>query len=202
MLNTYDLPSRPTYALRALTLHESAPGHSWQMSLAQEKQGHAPTSAARCTSRRSAKAGRCMPKSSVTKWACTKTPYDMFGMLSYQMWRAARLVVDTGIHSKGWTREQAQAFLRDNTALSNHEIETEVDRYIGWPGQALAYYLGEMSIEKSRAKAEAALGPKFNIRAFHDTVLAMGSVPLPVLEARVDEFIAGGGVGPYPDEEK
>jgi uncharacterized protein (DUF885 family) len=127
------------------------------------------------------------------------TPYDRFGMLSYQMWRASRLVVDTGLHAKGWTREQAQAFLRENTALSEHEITTEVDRYISWPGQALSYYLGQMAIEDARAKAARELGPKFNIRAFHDAVLELGSVPLPVLSAHIDRFIEVGGIGPYPE---
>jgi uncharacterized protein (DUF885 family) len=122
-------------------------------------------------------------------------------MLSYQMWRAARLVVDTGLHAKGWSREQAQAFLRDNTALSNHEIETEVDRYIAWPGQADSYYLGELAIVRARARAEKALGARFNIRAFHDAVLELGSVPLSVIDQRIDRFIAEGGKGPYPDEE-
>jgi uncharacterized protein (DUF885 family) len=121
-------------------------------------------------------------------------------MLSYQAWRASRLVVDTGVHAKGWTREQAQKYLMENTALSTHEVETEVDRYISWPGQALSYYLGEMAIIEARKKAEAALGPKFDIRAFHDTVLELGSVPLPVLQARIDTFIAEGGKGPYPKE--
>ncbi len=129
------------------------------------------------------------------------TPYERFGMLSYQAWRAARLVIDTGIHAKGWTRQQAIDYLAANTALPEHEVETEVDRYISWPGQALSYYLGEMAIRQGRAKAEAALGPRFNIRAFHDVVLALGSVPLPVLDARIDRFIADGGKGPYPDEE-
>jgi uncharacterized protein (DUF885 family) len=129
------------------------------------------------------------------------TPYERFGMLSYQMWRAARLVVDTGLHTKGWSREQAQAYLRDNTALSDHEIETETDRYIAWPGQALSYYLGEKAIVDARARAQQALGAKFNIRAFHDMILQLGSVPLPVLQARVDRFIAQGGKGPYPKEE-
>jgi uncharacterized protein (DUF885 family) len=130
-----------------------------------------------------------------------ETPYDKFGMLGYQIWRAVRLVVDTGIHSEGWTRDQAIQYIRTYTALPDHEIETEVDRYITWPGQALSYYLGEMAIRKAREKAQAALGPKFNIRAFHDTVLALGSVPLPVLTARIDKFIADGGKGPYPDVE-
>jgi len=129
------------------------------------------------------------------------TPYDRFGMLVYQIWRASRLVVDTGMHSLGWSRDKAIAYLHDNTALPEHEIETEVDRYIAWPGQALSYYLGERTILQERKKAEAALGEKFNIRAFHDTVLELGSVPLPVLTARVDRFIAEGGKGPYPDLE-
>jgi uncharacterized protein (DUF885 family) len=130
-----------------------------------------------------------------------KTPYDRFGMLSYQIWRASRLVVDTGIHSQGWTRAEAIRYLHDNSALPEHEIETEVDRYITWPGQALSYYLGERAIREARAKAQKALGPKFNIRAFHDTVLQLGSVPLPVLTARIDAFIAAGGKGPYPEVE-
>ena len=201
LVNTYDLKSRPLFQLAALTLHESAPGHAFQMPLAAEN--------------KSLPAFRQQTYISAygEGWAlyCEKlgdemglydTPYDRFGMLSYQMWRASRLVVDTGIHSQGWTREQARQYLRDNTALSEHEIDTEVDRYISWPGQALSYYLGEMAIVDARAKAEKALGVKFNIRAFHDSVLELGSVPLPVLTAHIDAFIAGGGVGPYPDEEK
>ncbi|MCF5930904.1 DUF885 family protein, partial [Xanthomonas perforans] len=104
-------------------------------------------------------------------------------------------------HNKGWTREQAQAYLRDNTALSEHEVTTEVDRYIAWPGQALSYYLGELKILELRRKAEAALGEKFDLRNFHDAVLQTGSVPLPVLEARIDRFIADGGVSPYPPDD-
>jgi uncharacterized protein (DUF885 family) len=115
------------------------------------------------------------------------------------MWRACRLVIDTGIHQFGWTREQAMAYLRDNAALAEHEITTEVERYIAWPGQALSYYLGELAILEARAKAEQALGAKFDIRAFHDTVLHLGSVPLPVLHARIERFIAEGGKGPWPD---
>src|SRR6202047_1011395 len=117
-----------------------------------------------------------------------ETPYDRFGMLNYQIWRAARLVVDTGIHAQGWSRDQALEYLRQYTALPEHEIETEVDRYIAWPGQALSYYLGENAIRASRAKAGQPLGAKFNVRAFHDMVLELGSVPMPVLAARVDRF--------------
>ncbi len=130
-----------------------------------------------------------------------ETHYERFGMLGYQIWRAARLVVDTGVHAEGWTREQAMDYLRKYTALPEREIGTEVDRYIAWPGQALSYYLGERALLEGRARAERALGERFNICAFHDAVLELGSVPLPVLTARIDRFIAEGGKGPYPDME-
>ncbi len=197
LLNTYDLPSRGLYSLPALTLHESAPGHAFQMPFAMELtdlpeyrrneyiSAYGEGWALYCEA-----LGEDM--------GMYETPYDLFGMLSYQMWRAARLVVDTGIHSKGWTRAQAQAFLRDNTALSNHEITTEVDRYIAWPGQALSYYMGELAFLDARAKAQAALGEAFDYRAFHDAMLSLGSVPLPMIDARVDRFIAAKGKGPYP----
>jgi uncharacterized protein (DUF885 family) len=200
LVNTYDLPSRPLYQLPALTLHESAPGHAFQMPLASENKTAAPFRQNIYISAYG-EGWALYCERLGDEMGIYQTPYERFGMLSYQMWRAARLVVDTGIHHKGWTREQGLAFLHDNTALSDHEIQTEVDRYISWPGQALSYYLGEMAIRQGRAKAEAALGPKFNIRAFHDAVLELGSVPLPVLTARIDRFIAEGGKGPYPDEE-
>ncbi|MGO1070532.1 DUF885 domain-containing protein [Lysobacter sp. CA199] len=188
LLNTYDLPSRPLFNLAALTLHESSPGHSLQTSLAAEHEGL--PDFRRYTYISAYGEGWALYSEKLgIEMKLYDTPYDYFGFLTYQMWRASRLVVDTGIHHLGWSRERAQAFLRDNTALSEHEIETEVDRYIGWPGQALSYYLGQMSIERSRAKAEQALGADFDIRAFHDAILALGSVPLPVLEQRVDRFI-------------
>jgi uncharacterized protein (DUF885 family) len=197
LVNTYNLPSRPLYSLRALTLHESAPGHAFQMPLAAEN--HSLPDFRRKTYLSVYGEGWALYCEKLgVEMGMYETPYDRFGMLSYQMWRAARLVVDTGIHAQGWTRGQAQKFLHDNTALADHEIETEVDRYIAWPGQALSYYLGEMAIEKARAKAQKALAAKFDIRAFHDTVLDLGSVPVPVLEARVDRFIAEGGKGPHP----
>jgi uncharacterized protein (DUF885 family) len=203
LVNTYDLPSRGLYSLPALTLHESAPGHAFQMPIAEEV----------IKAQKLPKFRNAYISAYGEGWAlyCERlgsemgmyhTPYETFGMLSYQAWRAARLVVDTGVHAQGWTREQAQQYLRDNTALSDHEIETEVDRYISWPGQALSYYLGEMAIWKARHKAEAALGAKFNLRAFHDAVLETGSVPLPVLEQHIDVWIAGGGVGPYQEMER
>ena len=199
LVNTYALPSRPLFQLPALTLHESAPGHAFQIPLAAENTGLPPF---RRNSYISAygEGWALYCERLGDEMGFYRTPYERFGMLSYQMWRAARLVVDTGIHAQGWSRERAQAFLHDNTALSDHEVETEVDRYIGWPAQALSYYLGELAIQQARAKAEAALGPRFAIRAFHDTVLSLGSVPLPVLAARIDRFIAEGGQSPYPTE--
>ena len=196
LLNTYNLPSRPLFQLPALTLHESAPGHAFQMPLSIENKNLKPF---RRNSYISAfgEGWALYTERLGDEMGFYRTPYERFGMLSYQAWRAARLVIDTGIHAKGWTREQALQYFRENTALSEHEITTEVDRYIGWPGQALSYYLGELAIMKARAKAEKALGDKFDIRHFHDTVLSMGSVPLPVLEARIDRFIAEGGPSPY-----
>ena len=200
LVNTYDLPSRPLYSLTALTLHESAPGHAFQIPLAEERHD-LPEFRRKSYISAYGEGWALYCERLGVEMGMYPTPYDTFGMLSYQAWRASRLVVDTGIHHLGWTREQAQAYLKANTALSDHEIETEVDRYISWPGQALSYYLGEAAIWRARHKAEAALGARFNLRAFHDTVLRLGSVPLPVLEARVDRFIAEGGAGPYPDEE-
>ena len=200
LLNTYALPTRPLYNLVALTLHESAPGHAFQTPLALE---HKDQPEFRQHSYLSAygEGWALYCEKLGLEMGMYKTPYDRFGMLGYQIWRAARLVIDTGIHSLGWTRERAIAYLRKYTALPEHEIATEVDRYITWPAQALSYYLGEMAIVKARAKAESQLGTRFNIRAFHDTVLELGSVPLPVLTTRIDRFIAAGGKGPYPDLE-
>jgi uncharacterized protein (DUF885 family) len=199
LVNTWNLPSRPLYSLPALTLHESAPGHAFQMPLAAENTDLPPFRQFTYISAYGEGWALYSERLGV-EMGMYHTPYETYGMLSYQMWRACRLVVDTGIHAKGWTREQAQNFLLENTALSTHEVTTEVDRYIAWPGQALSYYLGEMAIWKARHKAEAALGEKFDLRQFHDTVLQLGSVPLPVLEARIDRFIAEGGKGPYVDE--
>jgi uncharacterized protein (DUF885 family) len=195
LVNTYNLPARALYNLPALTLHESAPGHAMQMSLAAEHKEQ-PEFRQRVYISAYGEGWALYTEKLGVPMGIYETPYEHFGMLTYQMWRAARLVVDTGIHTKGWSRDQALAFLRDNTALAEHEITTEIDRYIAWPGQALSYYLGQMQIEKSRAQAEAALGAKFDLRAFHDTVLSLGSVTLPQLEARINRFIAEGGKGP------
>ena len=200
LLNTYNLPSRPLYNLTALTLHESAPGHAFQMPLALE---HTQQPNFRQHTYLSAygEGWALYCELLGLEMGMYDTPYDRFGMLNYQIWRAARLVVDTGIHSQGWSRERAIGYFRDYTALPQHEIETEVDRYIAWPAQALSYYLGEDAIIKARAKAEKTLGDRFNLRAFHDTVLELGSVPIAALQARIDRFIAEGGKGPYPELE-
>jgi uncharacterized protein (DUF885 family) len=197
LVNTYDLPSRPLYNLTALTLHESAPGHAFQMPIAAEHKDQ-PEFRQRTYISAYGEGWALYCESLGVEMGMYETPYDRFGMLGYQIWRAARLVVDTGVHSQGWTREQAIAYLRQYTALPEREIETEVDRYIAWPAQALSYYLGERAILQARAKAEKELGDRFNIRAFHDAVLELGSVPLPVLAAHIDRFIAAGGKGPYP----
>ncbi len=197
LLNTWNLPARPLYSLPALTLHESAPGHAWQMPFAAELDD-LPEYRRETYISAYGEGWALYAEALGEEMGMYGTPYELFGMLSYQMWRAARLVVDTGIHAKGWSRERAQAFLRDNTALSNHEITTEVDRYIAWPGQALSYYMGEMAFVDGRARAQKALGEKFDIRAFHDAMLSLGSVTLPMIDARVDRFIADGGRGPYP----
>ena len=196
LVNTYDLASRPLYNMPALTLHESMPGHALQLALAAEQRGQP---AFRRDSYISAygEGWGLYAEYLGNEMGIYATPYQRFGYLTYQMWRAARLVVDTGIHHDGWTRSQAIDYLTDNTALSDREIANEVDRYISWPGQALSYEIGYLKLLELRRKAEQALGDKFDLRAFHDTVLQLGSVPLPVLEQRIERFIADGG--PEPD---
>ncbi|WP_022873677.1 DUF885 domain-containing protein [Nesterenkonia alba] len=187
ILNTYNLPARPLYSLPALTLHESSPGHSFQLSLALELD--LPEFRRQYISAFGEGWGLYCERLG-DEMGMYETPYERMGMLSFQMWRAVRLVVDTGMHALGWSREQAQDFLRSNTAIAEHEIVTEIDRYISWPGQACAYYLGQLTIEKLRAQAEAELGEAFSIRDFHDKVLSLGSVPLRVLETEIGRFIA------------
>jgi uncharacterized protein (DUF885 family) len=199
LMNTYNLPARPLYTLAALTLHECTPGHSFQAALALEAPERPPFR--RGTSFSAYGEGWGL----YTEWLGTvmgiyETPYEDFGRLTYEMWRAARLVIDTGIHAFGWTREQAMDYLRTRAALSEHEITTEIERYIAWPGQALAYKLGEIQIRRHRREAEEQLGPKFDQRHFHDVILALGSVPLDVLEERMAQFIADGGVSSAPTE--
>ena len=193
-MNTYDLPSRPLYNIPALTLHECIPGHSFQAGVALEQE-EAPRFRRQTYFSGFGEGWGLYTEYLGEEMGIYRTPYERFGKLSYEMWRAARLVIDTGIHHYGWSREQAIDYLASHTALSQHEVGTEIDRYISWPGQALAYKLGEMTIRRVRAKAEDALGERFDIRKFHDVVLSLGSVPLPVLEQRIDAFIADGGQG-------
>jgi uncharacterized protein (DUF885 family) len=195
LVNTYDLPSRALFNLPALTLHESYPGHALQLELAAEDTSQP---AFRRNSYISAygEGWGLYSEYLGNEMGIYQTPYQRFGYLTYQMWRACRLVVDTGIHHLGWTRQQAIDYMTVNTALSNREIANEVDRYISWPGQALSYELGYLKIRELRARAEKALGAKFDIRHFHDTVLSTGSVPLPILEKRIDRFIVEGGPEP------
>lgn len=188
-MNTYDLPSRPLYNIPVLTLHECTPGHSFQAALAKE--------------------GPALPRfrrniyfsgygegwGLYCEWlgnemGIYRTPYERFGQQSYAMWRAVRLVIDTGMHHYGWSRQKAIDYLAGHTALSNHEVETEVDRYISWPGQALSYKLGELEIRRLRSEAEQQLGTGFDIKKFHSMLLGLGSVPLPILEDEVHRFIA------------
>jgi uncharacterized protein (DUF885 family) len=192
-VNTYKLESRPLYVLPSLTLHEAVPGHHLQISLAAE-----------------AEFNREVPLPDFRNdyyisafgegWAlyCEwlgkemgiyEDLYQQFGALTYEMWRACRLVVDPGMHALGWSRQQAVDFMTNNTALSIHEINTEINRYIGWPGQAVSYKIGELKIRELRKEAESKLGDKFNIRDFHDKVLENGSIPLFVLERVMKEWI-------------
>ena len=194
-MNTYDLPSRPLYNIPVLTLHECTPGHSFQAALAKE--------------------GPALPRfrrniyfsgygegwGLYCEWlgnemGIYRNPYEQFGQQSYAMWRAVRLVIDTGIHRYGWSRERAIDYLAGHTALSQHEVETEVDRYISWPGQALSYKLGELTIRRLRAEAEQQLGTRFDIKKFHTMLLGLGSVPLPVLDDQVHQFITTNKAAP------
>jgi len=190
-VNTYALDSRPLYALESLTLHEAVPGHHLQYALSRELEDQHPVR--RFAQLSAFSEGWALYGERLGLEAGFYTdPYSNFGRLTYEMWRACRLVVDTGIHVMGWTRDQAMDFLASNTALSLHEVRTETDRYISWPGQALAYKTGELKIRELRAAAEQAMGGRFDIRAFHDVVLRNGPVPLDVLESQVRAWISRG----------
>lgn len=191
-VNTYDLPSRPLYVLPALALHEGVPGHHTQMMLAAEMKG---LPAFRNNLYLSAFGeGWALYCEYLGKEAgIYETEYEEFGALVYEMWRACRLVVDPGMHYFGWSRDKAVDFLASNTALSLHEVNTEIDRYIGWPGQAVSYKMGELKIRELRKMAETELGDKFDLPAFHDLVLANGAVTMRGLEALVEEWILAVG---------
>lgn len=189
MVNTYALDKRPLYTLAALALHEGVPGHHLQNALASEIEG-VPNFRRNLYVNAFGEGWGLYSEKLGIEMGIYETAYEHFGRLSYEMWRAGRLVVDTGIHAMGWTREEAVDFFVKNSALSLHNINTEVDRYISWPGQALAYKMGELKILELRARAETELGPRFDIRHFHDAVLLNGTLPLSLLEKKVDAFIA------------
>ncbi len=188
VVNTYNLPNRPLYNIPALTAHEGVPGHHMQIAIGQELKG-LPKFRQSLYPNAFGEGWGLYAEKLAGEMGIYKTPYERFGQLSYEMWRACRLVVDTGLHWKGWTREQAEACFLENSALAPHNIKTEVQRYISWPGQALAYKIGELKILELRSKAEASLGDDFDIRTFHDAVLSNGGIPLDILEKQIERFI-------------
>jgi len=189
-VNTSLLKSRPLYDQEALSFHEAVPGHHLQGAIQREldlpnfRKYHYFNAYGEGWALYAERLG--------LEVGFYQDPYSDFGRLSYEMWRACRLVVDTGMHAFGWSRQQAIDFMMENTSLSEHNVTTEIDRYITWPGQALAYKIGELSITGLRKKAEAALGDKFDLRAFHDTVLGNGSLPVTILEDVVNDWIESG----------
>lgn len=194
MVNTYALDQRPLYELPALTAHEAVPGHHLQIALSQELQG---VPAFRREGNYSAftEGWGLYSEKVAGEMGIYRNPYERFGQLSYEMWRACRLVADAGLHWKGWSVDQAKACFLENTALAPLNIDVEVARYVSWPGQALAYKVGELTFIRLRDKAKAALGERFDIRRFHDAVLLAGPLPMNVLEARVDAWIAAEKAG-------
>jgi uncharacterized protein (DUF885 family) len=187
-VNTYNLHARPKWEMEALSLHESVPGHHLQISLAQEME-NTPEFRKHVSYSAFVEGWALYSEGLGEDVGLYTDPYSKFGQLSYEMWRAVRLVVDTGMHSMGWTREQAIQFFKDNTGKTDQDITVEVDRYIVWPGQALAYKLGQLKIRELRAEAERRLAAKFNVRAFHDAVLEQGAVPLSILEPHIKHWI-------------
>ncbi|OBX24982.1 uncharacterized protein (DUF885 family) [Gelidibacter algens] len=188
-VNTYNLPSRTLYTLPALTVHEAVPGHHLQNSLNNELGDSIPGFRKNLYLSAYGEGWGLYCEFLADDMGMYTTPYEQFGKLTYEMWRACRLVVDTGIHAKGWTREQVVDYMSSNTALSLHEINTETDRYISWPGQALSYKIGELKIRELRQKAEKELGSEFDIREFHEIILEQGTVTLAIMEERVNNYI-------------
>ncbi|MEL4306866.1 DUF885 domain-containing protein [Joostella sp. CR20] len=189
LVNTYKLESRSLYNLPALTAHEAVPGHHLQISLNKELGDSIPRFRRNFYLSAYGEGWALYTEFLAQEMSVYTTPYEEFGKLTYEMWRACRLVVDTGIHAKGWTRDEVVTYMKNNTALSEHEINTETDRYIGWPAQAISYKMGELKIRELRTKAEKELGADFNIRAFHEVILQQGTVTLPILEELVNSYI-------------
>ena len=188
-VNTYNLHARPKWEMEALSLHEAVPGHHLQLSLAQEME-NVPEFRKHVGYSAFVEGWALYSESLGEELGLLKDPYSKFGQLTYEMWRAVRLVVDTGMHSMGWTREQAIQFFKDNTGKTDQDITVEVDRYIVWPGQALAYKLGQLKIRELRSEAEKKQGSMFDVRKFHDAVLESGSIPLDVLQSHINGWLA------------
>ena len=188
-VNTYDLRSRTLYTIPALTVHEAVPGHHLQGSLNNELDTSIPSFRRNLYLSAYGEGWGLYTEFLAEEMGLYTTPYEHFGKLTYEMWRACRLVVDTGVHALGWTKKQVLDFMASNTALSLHEINTETDRYISWPGQALSYKIGELKIRELRSLAEKELGSNFDIREFHEVILSKGTVTLSILESRVLNYI-------------
>lgn len=188
-VNTYNLPNRPLYVLPSLTAHEAVPGHHLQNALNAELGDSIPKFRRNMYLSAYGEGWGLYSEFLAEEMGIYTTPYERFGKLTYEQWRACRLVIDTGIHAFGWTRQKAVDYFTKNTALSIHNINTEVDRYISWPGQAVSYKIGEIKIRELRSKAEKTLGEKFDIREFHEVILEQGVVTLPILEDRINAYI-------------
>ena len=188
-VNTYDLKSRPLFTLPALSAHEAVPGHHLQIALNEEGNKNIPAFRKNFYLSAYGEGWGLYAESLADEMGIYTTPYEKFGQLTYSMWRACRLVVDTGIHAFGWSKEKAVGYMSKNTALSIHEINTEIDRYISWPGQALSYKIGELKIKELRSKSKKLLGDKFDIHDFHEVILKNGTLTLPLLESQVNKYI-------------
>ena len=188
-VNTYDLKSRPLFTLPALSAHEAVPGHHLQIALNEEGNKNIPAFRKNFYLSAYGEGWGLYAESLADEMGIYTTPYEKFGQLTYSMWRACRLVVDTGIHAFGWSKEKALDYMSKNTALSFHEINTEIDRYISWPGQALSYKIGELKIKELRSKSKKLLADKFDIHDFHEVILKNGTLTLPLLESQVNKYI-------------
>ena len=188
-VNTYDLKSRTLYTIPALTVHEAVPGHHLQSALNNELGDSIPQFRRNLYLSAYGEGWGLYSEFLADEMGIYTTPYEQFGKFTYEMWRACRLVIDTGIHAKGWSREEAVNYMSNNTALSLHEVNTEIDRYISWPGQALSYKIGELKIRELRNKAKLELKEKFDIREFHERILEYGTVTLSTLERRINNYI-------------
>jgi uncharacterized protein (DUF885 family) len=188
-VNTFDLPSRPFYVIPSLSAHEAVPGHHLQGALNAELGATIPKFRKTLYLSAYGEGWGLYSEYLANEMGIYTTPYEVFGKLTYEMWRACRLVVDTGIHAFDWTREEAVNYMKNHTALSLREVNTEIDRYISWPGQALSYKIGELKIRELRRKAENALGTNFDIRQFHEAVLDKGTLTLPLLEEKINRYI-------------